>query len=344
MRGGLAILMVGVSALSAAGQDAQLERFEFQQIRMGVPFRLALYAPDEVSANRAARAAFRRVRHLNSVLSDYDPDSELSRLCRLSGPGRPVKVSDELLLVLSRSLALSRRTDGAFDVTVGPVVKLWRKARRNKTLPPADQLAAALDRVGYRQVRLDLEAGKVALMQEGMQLDLGGIAKGYAADEALRVLAEHGVTRALVDAGGDIVVGDPPPGKRGWTIGIASLDAPDGQPSRYLLLKNAAVATSGDAFQYIQIGGKRYSHLVDPQTGLGLTQRSSVTVIASDGITADSLASAVSVLGPHRGLELIDSRASAAAFVAEKLEEETELKTFASKRFGEYEVGNLKDE
>lgn len=301
-------------AAEATG-EAELQRYEFVERQMGVPFRIALYAPDEAAANAAARAAYRRVKFLNGLLSDYEPDSELMRLCRTSGPGRPVVVSPELHHVLLRSVALSRQTDGAFDVTVGPLVQLWRQARRNRTLPDADRLAAARQLVGYRQIRIDRKDRTVELLQAGMRLDLGGIAKGYAADEALAVLQAHGVTRALVDAGGDMMLGDPPPGTDGWRIGVASLTQPDEAPDRVLLLKNIAVATSGDAYQFVEIDGRRYSHLIDPRTGLGLTTPSSVTVVASDGLTADSLASAVSVLGPQRGLKLIESIDNAAALV-----------------------------
>ncbi len=319
---------------------------------MGVPFKLTLYAPDQATANKAADAAYSRVEQLNRIMSDYDPQSELNRLCRSSrpghphrgpghphrgpghphrGPGHPVKVSRELLFILSRSLALSRRSGGAFDVTVAPVVKLWRRARRRKRLPDADRLAAARKLVGYRNLLLDPQAGTVELRVAGMRLDLGGIAKGYAGDEALSVLRQHGITRALIDAGGDVVAGDSPPGKTGWRIAIAPLQDPEGPPSRFLLVKNAAVATSGDAFQYVEIAGVRYSHIVDPHTGLGLTRRSSVTVIAPDGLTADSLASAVSVLGHERGLELIESTCRTAALVAEL--HEGKPRTFTSKRF-----------
>ncbi len=152
-----------------------------------------------------------------------------------------------------------------------------------------------------------------------MRLDLGGIAAGYAMDEALAVLRSQGVTRALLDASGDIVVGDPPPGERGWRIGVAPQTA-DGPPSQYVVLSNASVTTSGDAFQHVEIGGKRYSHVVDPHTGLGLTDRSAVTLIARDGITADSYATAVSVLGPKRGLELVEATPGAAALIVRDVE------------------------
>ena len=138
----------------------------------------------------------------------------------------------------------------------------------------------------------------------------------------------------MIDGSGDIVVGDPPPGKRGWTIGIAPLVKPDGPPSRFLQLSNAAVATSGDAFQYVEIAGKRYSHIVNPKTGLGLTTRSSVTVIAPDGITADSLASAVTVLGPQQGLNLIEQKKKTAALFVQI--DEGKRKEFPSRRLNDY--------
>lgn len=300
---------------AAARAERPLRKFDFRQREMGVQFRISVYAPAQAAANAAAKGAFARIRQLNGLFSDYDENSELMRLCRDSGPGKPVKVSPELLAVLQHAVKLSRRTDGAFDVTVGHLTRLWRRARRRKEMPKADDLKAALSKTGYRFVRIDEKRGTVELLKPGMRLDLGGIAKGYAADEALKVLRKRGLPRAMIDASGDIVAGDLPPGKRGWTIGIAPLQNPDGKSIRYLTLANCAVATSGDAYQYVVIDGRRYSHIVDPKTGLGLTQRSSVTVIARTGTTADSLASAVSVLGPAKGLAFAAGRQGVEASV-----------------------------
>lgn len=303
------------SALAfAQATDRPAERFEFSQIQMGMAFKVVLYARDDDSANAAASAAYARIRELNQILSDYDPESELMRLCRSAGTGRAVKVSPDLLAVLSQSLALSRKSEGAFDVTVGPIVKLWRRARRTRQMPPADELAAARALVGFRNVRLDEQAGTVELIVPGMQLDLGGIGVGYAVDQALAVLKARGISSALIDGSGDIGVSDPPPGEKGWRIGIAPLDA-DRDPSRFLILKNAAVTTSGDAYQFVEVAGRRYSHIVDPSTGLGLTDRSSVTVIAPNCTIADSYTKAVSVLGPRKGLALIDATRGTAAIV-----------------------------
>ena len=335
MGGGSGLLLIGLT-LAAAAPDAALERYDYQQIQMAVPFKVALYAADEASANRAAEAAFRRVRELNAVLSDYDPDSETSRLCRASAPGRPVRVSDDLFAVLDRSLAFSRESDGAFDVSVGPVVKLWRKARRQKKLPEAQAIAAARNLIGFRNIRLDREARTVELSKPGMQLDFGGIGQGYAADEMIRILSAHGISRALIDASGDIVAGDPPPGKAKWIVGVAALESPDGAPSRYVGLANAAVTTSGSAYQFVEVDGKRYSHIVDPQTGLGLQRISSVTVIAPDGTAADALATALSVLKAEAGLALIEAREGGAALIVEKRADG--VHTTASKRFADYEM------
>jgi thiamine biosynthesis lipoprotein len=326
------VLCAFVLAVPAAGES--LERYEFAQIHMGVPFTIRFYAPDQAVATEASRAAFRRIKQLNAMLSDYDPESELMRLSRTAGSGQAVKVSPELLLLLSRSKELWRRSDGAFDVTVGPVVRLWRRARRDGRLPDAAALAEARRAVGSQFLKIDVKGGTVELAQPGMRLDLGAIAKGYAADEALRVLKEHGVSRALVDASGDLAVGDPPPGRQGWRIAVAPLDRKDRGPRPSLVIANGAVATSGDAYQHVEIGGVRYSHIVDPKTGLGLTTSSSVTVIAPDGMTADALASAVSVLGPQRGLALIEETKGAAALVVQV--EDSEPVTFVSERFEEF--------
>jgi len=192
-------------------------------------------------------------------------------------------------------------------------------------------MAEARAAVGYRHLRLDPKLKTAELLVPDMRLDLGGIAMGYAADEALSILKRHGFNRAMVDASGDIVCGDGPPGAEGWKIGIAPLTESKGPPSRFLFVKNGALTTSGDAFQFVEIDGVRYSHIVDPKTGRGLTTRSSVTVTAPDCITADSLATAASVLGPQAGLELISRTPGVAALVVLRKGDET--KTYSSANF-----------
>jgi thiamine biosynthesis lipoprotein len=319
-------LVLALAAIGLAGgsprDDGPLERFEFRQPHMGTEFKVVVYAKDEATARRASRAAFDRVEELNSRLSDYDPDSELMRLCDRAG-GDPVAVSEDLYRVLDRALQVARATEGAFDPTVNPVVRLWRRARRTGELPDPELLARARDLVDYRKVRLDPGHRTVQLLEKGMKLDLGGIAKGFAADEAFRVLEAQGLRRALVAAAGDIRVGDPPPGKVGWIVAVAALRAEDGAAgdSPALLLANRAVSTSGDAEQFVEIGGVRYSHIVDPRTGVGVVGRSSATVVATDATTTDSLATALSVLGPEAGLKLIAASPGAECYVVEATDE-----------------------
>lgn len=301
------------ASLAFAGESA-LSRFEFSQPHMGTRFRLVVYAPDAATASRASDAAFERIARLDDTMSDYHPSSELMSLCQRAG-GLPVPVSEDLFQVLAKAQELAERTDGAFDITVAPVVRLWRRARRQHEMPAPVELARARELVGHAKLRLDPRARTAQLLKKGMLLDLGGIAKGYAADQALVVLKKHGITSALVAAGGDIAVSAPPPGREGWRIGIAPLESPDKPPTRFLLLHDAAVSTSGDAEQYLEIAGKRYSHIVDPRTGVGVVGRSSVTIVAPNATTSDGMATAVSVLGAERGLELVRSTPGAAALI-----------------------------
>ena len=274
---------------------------------MGVQVRLVVWTADEATARSACAAAFTRIAELDGVMSDYRPDSELMRLCDQAG-GAAMPVSADLFVVLERAQALAERSDGAFDVTAGPIVRLWRQARRSGQMPAAQALDKARRVTGWRRLRLDPRQRVAQLLTAGMQLDLGGIAKGYAGDEALAVLRRAGVTRAMYVAGGDIVVGDAPPGRPGWVIRIAETD-------QQLTLANAAVSTSGDAAQFVVIDGVRYAHIVDPRTGIGLTSRVAATVVAPAGLTADSLATAACVLGPIEGRRLVGAYPGASAYI-----------------------------
>lgn len=319
--------LFALAATSATAAETELRRYTYERVLMGSPVKITLYSAAEPTANHAAEAAYTRIAELDAILSDYKADSELSQLSATSGGGKPVKLSGDLWTVLEQAQQLAEKTDGAFDVTVGPYVRLWRRARRNKEFPSAERLAEARTAVGYKKLKLDPAQRTARLFVPGMRLDLGGIATGYAVDEAMKRLKQHGIDRALIDASGDILVSEPPPGEPGWKIGIAPLEAA-GPPSRYLSLRNLSVTTSGDAFQHVVFDGKRYSHIVDPTTGLGLTDQSTVTVIAPDCITADSLATAVSVLGPDMGLRMIESMPRAALFFVRN--RDGKIETFAS--------------
>ncbi|WP_397569377.1 FAD:protein FMN transferase [Schlesneria sp. T3-172] len=291
------------------------EKYSFAEPHLGTIVEITLYAADENGANQAAQAAFRRVKDLDHIFSDYKPDSEVMRLCARAGEDEAVAVSPELFHLLKRSIEISNQTNGAFDVTIGPLVQLWRQSRKRKVLPTQDEIQQARSSVGWKFLVLDDAQQTVKLTKRGMRLDFGGIAKGYVAQEMSRILREQGFDQSLVAVAGDIVAGNSPPGAAGWKVGVAPLDRPNGAVSRLLSLRNCAVSTSGDAFQFVEIAGVRYSHIVDPQTGLGLTYRSSVTVVAPEGAIADSLATAICILGPERGLPLLDLHDQTAALV-----------------------------
>jgi thiamine biosynthesis lipoprotein len=304
----LLTLLLGFA--TGCAHRAPLERYEFQRPQMGMPFRIVLYAHDATMATNVAEAVWARIAELNSILSDYDENSELSRLSRTGGSSQRVMLSGDLGQVLGEAERISRASDGAFDVTVGPFVQLWKRARRQRELPPPDRLEAARASVGWQFVNLERTGTSTrpwaaTLTRPNMRLDLGGIAKGYALDEAAKVLRQHGVKSFLVSGGGDIFVGEPPPGETGWRVEIAALDAPGAPPAKFVRLRNAALVTSGDFFQRVEIGGVRYSHIVDPRTGVGMTDHSLVTLIGPQAMTVDALSKVVSVLGPERGFELL---------------------------------------
>jgi thiamine biosynthesis lipoprotein len=272
-----------------AGSAVAAQRYEFAEPVMGTLARITVYASSSQDARAAADAAFFRMRELDAIMSDYRDDSELMQLCRRP-PGTPVAVSNDLFVVLEHAQRLAAETGGAFDVTIGPVVRLWRQARRERRLPSPRELDEVRHRTGYRHLHLDAQARTVTLKAAGMLLDLGGIAKGYAADAALAVLRNRRLPRSLVAIGGDIAAGDPPPGQPGWRVALAA-------SGEVRTLHDVSVSTSGDTEQYVEIDGVRYSHIVDPRTGIGLRDQRTVTVIAQDGLTADSLATALSLPG-----------------------------------------------
>lgn len=306
-----ACMHVGRSdAVPGSGLEGNFQRFEYTQVHMGVQARIVLYAPDTSAAQAAARDAFDRIAELDAIMSDYRPDSELMELVQRAGEG-PVRISDDLFAVLQTSQRLARASDGAFDVTIGPVVQLWRTARREARLPDDSLLAKAMSRSGWHRLRLDAMSQTASLETEGMLLDLGGIAKGYAADEAVASLRASGIHHALIEFGGDIVASAPPPDEPGWRVTVPL----SGDRSRELVIAYEAVSTSGDAQQFVEIDGRRYSHVVDPRSGIGLTSRIAVTVVAPRGVLSDALATALSIMGPEEGStflerEFPDSRAT----------------------------------
>jgi thiamine biosynthesis lipoprotein len=330
-----------VGAGRALGAPAQPDhasiRFDFVREKMGGPFRVVVYSADRGAADRAADAAYARVDQLNAALSDYEPNSEISRLSQRTSTGpmsEPIAVGDDLWRVLERAQSIAEQSDGAFDVTVGPLVRLWHRARELRELPTPERLEKTRPSIGYRFVRLDPQKHTVQLLAPRMRLDVGGLALGYIADQAVAAAAAAGAPAALVDAGGEISVGDPPPGEDGWLVAIQSLKNPDELTGQHVRIRHACVTSSGDTRRFIEIGGVRYSHIIDPRTGLGLTRRIGATVVSTDGMIADALDTAVCVLGPEKGIDLIDKTPGAAGRITTI--DGDAVKVFESKRFRQF--------
>lgn len=320
------LLWAGLFTLPVAGtaDSETLHRFTYTQAQMGVPFQITLYAESETVALDAVKAAYSHVEALNQSLSHYEYESEISRLSRSAGSGKSFPVSPELWTVLSTAQDLSLQTQGAFDVSIGLCARLWSKARRDKAFPTEHHLNMVLQTVGYQDIHLDPSSKTVTLNKPRMLLDLSGIAKGFALDEAGKVLEKQGICTYLVQAGGDIRACGSPPDKPGWIVGLTS---PESQkdPVTTIQIKDRALASSGDLYQFVDINGQRYSHILDPKTGIGLTTRVLVHVIAHDAMTADSLATALNVLGPEKGLALIKGKSGIEARISVLTDEGVEI-------------------
>lgn len=285
------LLLVSLILLTSCRQaEVKLipQRIEIQEPLMGTLFQVTTYATDLAAARREIQAAFDKARAIEVVATDYDPESELNRLCA-SPPQLSVKVSQTLFELLALAHATAEQTDGSYDPTLGPLTRLWRESWRLQQLPSSEHLEKARAACGYQFLELDPETRTVTLLKEGMQLDLGGIAKGYAADVIFDHLKDQELTQSLVVAGGDLRLGEAPPEKDGWTIGLKTFHL---TPSSTKNLVNCAVSTSGDMYQSIEINGVRYAHLIDPKTGLGLTTSKAATVIAPLARQTDPLATA----------------------------------------------------
>lgn len=325
--------VIALLIIAGFAQGGQPQRYEFEEPHMGTRVRITLYAENKPQAIGAVRAAFKRIREIELALSDYRNSSEVMQLCRANDetPNLPRPVGSDLFQVLQTAQQVAKESEGAFDVTVGPLSLLWREARKTGKLPAPDAIREALQRVGYQYVHLDPEKQTVRLEKPGMRLDFGGIGKGYAADQALAVLVDRGTPQAMVAVSGDIAVGKQPPDRDTWLVEIAPLAK--GRPARTLKLTESAVSTSGDLFQFLEFEGKRYSHVLDPRTGYGLTGRRSVTVVAPRGILADSLSKVASVLPPAEALAILKEHSGTDVYLVVKDDDDAPEQVTASPGF-----------
>ena len=301
----LTFIVLGTGGLNP---DRELKRYEFAEPHLGTQIRMIIYADRDPA--ELASTLFRSVESLNKIYSDYDDNSELMRFCRAEA-GQPHAVSPLLFETLEHAQQVAHESKGAFDITVGPLSQLWRRARRQKQLPNEDAIKKALALVGYQKLTLDRKEQTATLQIPGMRLDLGGIAKGHIGDQIMSVLRGR-FPHSMMALGGDLVLGQPPPGEAGWKVQIGPAD-PTTAERLTLSLSNCAVSTSGDAEQFLEVAGKRYSHIIDPRTGWGRTESPLVTVIAKAGWEADALTKPLSLLDVDAGQAIIAKHPGAAA-------------------------------
>ena len=313
----------------SAGQDQLADkelpqlRFEFSAPSMGSHVDFVVYAASQSEAKNAIDVGLAEIERLSTILSNYDPESEISKLC--SAPkGAWTPVSRDLFAVLVSSRRWYELSAAKFDITVGPLTQLWRVQRRKKQLPSAAMVEDAKGRCGWSSVDMNApllgqppnQTALVCLLKDQMVLDLSGIAVGYIVDAAFEKMRLAGSRSILINAGGDIRLGDAPPGTQGWKIAVAGLGK-GAPPLSMLQLQNCAVTTSGDLNQFIEIDGRRYSHFIDPETGDPIERRQSVTVIAETTVDADAGATVLAVLGMQRASELFDGMPITNAVLAE---------------------------
>jgi len=303
----------------SARSNRQVELDSGHRLIMGTFARAVVIAEDLNTAKKCIENAFAEIHKVDDLMSDYKSDSEISRVNR-EGFKTAIRLSQSTYEVLQRSIEFSKLTDGAFDITVGPLVDLFRAAKDKQVLPSKDDISQAKSKVGFEKLKLDDQNRTVQFAVEGMRLDLGGIAKGYAVDKAIEAMQNSGAIGGMVDIGGDIrCFGEPPKGRNHWLIGVQNPNLDNYISEQDLALKlklaNVAVATSGDYQQFVLIEGKRHSHIIDRKTGTSAEGLSSVTIIADNATDADALATAVSVMGAQKGLALIEKLPSTEAIL-----------------------------
>ena len=304
------IYTIALLVFSTPLLQAQTRKFSYSEMKMGSAFNLIIVSADSNKANHLARKSYELVDSLNHIFSNYDSSSELSKINASAGL-LPYKMSTAMLDLVQKSQYAYIQSKGAYDISIGPLSSLWRNARKAKLFPEASTVLATKKLVGLNQVKINKRLGTIFLPSAEMQLDFGGIAKGYIAQWVINFLKANGIQQALVDAGGDIVMSGAPLNQQGWLIGVNLPETTDQLLNKKLQLSNCSVATSGDVFQFIEYKGVKYSHIINPLTGYGVTNLRNVTIVAKTGATADWLATACSILPIQEAKQLAISHQAA---------------------------------
>ena len=304
MRYGLPLIVVWIFVgFGCIGQSWY--RIQDTERKMGTTFSITCYARDSIKARALISESWSRIDQLNLIFSNYLEESEAIKISQAAGTNRWITLSPEFSSVLKESLKLSKLSEGAFDITIGPLSKLWRRAIRRGELPSDEMIMNTLRKVGFEKIQFDESTDRIRLLTTGMQLDFGGIAKGYTVDEVWRIFRDNGMTKVLIDAGGDIYAGEAPPGTEGWEIAV-------GDTQEILQIQNAAIAGSGDRFQFLTIDGRRYSHIIDPRIGKGVEGPRETYVESESCMIADALASTINIMGHEKANGLLQAYPSSA--------------------------------
>ncbi len=298
------VLTTGCRKDKAASRYQSVEKTEFL---MGTVVTIKLFDEDADRGGRAADRALERVREIENLMSLNLEGSEVGRINKMAGTG-PVKAGDDTLAVVRRGIYYGELSEGLFDITVGPLAELWGIGTEQAKIPDSDELESTLGLVDYKDVGINEDTKEIFLKRYGMGIDLGGIAKGYAADEAKKILVAEGIKHAIINLGGNVLaLGDRYDGGP-WNIGIKDPYAPTGSLLGVVRVEDQTVVTSGDYERYFEQDGRRFHHILNPYTGFpGENEIKGVTVIASSSFDADALSTTVFLMGAKRGIELVES-------------------------------------
>lgn len=303
-----ALMLVAVDASGEAGSKV----FVRSRYLMGTTVEIKARGSNGAATQGAINAAFDEIARIESMMSHWRDDSELARVNQMAGL-QPVEVAPELLEVVKRGIGVSRMTGGAFDITIETVSRLWQIEGEEPKVPSKEAIKDALGRVGYRHVQLDEGKGTIFLDEPDIRIGLGGVAKGYAVDRAIAVLRKRGIRSAMISAGGDMALLGKD-GEQPWRIGVKDPRHPS-QMIGWFDASDTTVHTSGDYERFVMIEGKRYHHILDPETGHPSDGVWAVTVVTQDGTLGDALATGIHVLGPRKGMRLVESLEGVEAIV-----------------------------
>ncbi len=313
-------------------KDHTIEAYEARFPALGTLVEIKIFSADAELVGQTVKAAELRTKAIEATLTDYDPESEASSLTERALGEQFIGVSSDLWNMLAASERWYNISGGAFDASLGSLTRQWRSARRTKQPPTEEQRQQAFQRSGWSNVQLDADSKSVRFKRDGIRLDFGAIGKGYVVDEVFKLFYEAGLRQCLVNISGNMRFGDPPPEREGWRIEISPLEK--GQPPlRRLVLKNTSIATSGDLWQFTLIDGQRHSHILDPRNGRSVLGPIAATIIAPSAADADACATAVCVLGPTAGAQLVQSLPQTEALILEHSDSSLPVRYVATERF-----------